>query len=62
MAHTNRGLQPSLSIKVHYTMGMATSWALSGGVSMSDVCSAASWTSPDTFGTCCSRGECLDMH
>ena len=44
-----KGLQPPIRLKAHSTRGMATSWALCKGVSIQDVCTAASWGSSSTF-------------
>ena len=44
-----RGMQPPVRVKAHSTRGVSTSWALSRGVSIQDVCTAASWASSSTF-------------
>ena len=49
LAYNNRGLQAPEGLKAHSTRGMATSWALFRGVSVQDICAAASWSSPHTF-------------
>ena len=49
MAYEAKGVQPPEGIRAHSTRGLATSWALFRGVSLQDVCSAASWASPHTF-------------
>ncbi|TKS65234.1 hypothetical protein D9C73_027835 [Collichthys lucidus] len=49
LAYTSRGLQPPAGVRAHSTRGMAASWALFRGVSVQDICSAASWSSPLTF-------------
>lgn len=49
LAYTCRGLQPPQGLRAHSTRGMATSWALFRGVSVQDICAAASWASPHTF-------------
>ncbi len=42
LAYICKGLQPPRGLKAHSTRGMATSWALLRGVSVQDICSAAS--------------------
>lgn len=49
MAYKAKGVQPPRGIRAHSTRGLATSWALFRGVSLQDICSAASWASPHTF-------------
>ncbi|KAK2823508.1 hypothetical protein Q7C36_020108 [Tachysurus vachellii] len=49
VAYGCRGLQPPAGLRAHSTRGMATSWALLRGVSVLDICSAASWATPHTF-------------
>ncbi len=49
LAYICKGLQPPRGLKAHSTRGMATSWALLRGVSVQDICSAASWATPHTF-------------
>ncbi|XP_058483844.1 uncharacterized protein LOC131459867 [Solea solea] len=49
LAHESRGLQPPDGLRAHSTRGIATSWALFRGVSVRDICAAASWASPHTF-------------
>ena len=51
LAYTSKGLQPPVGLRAHYTRSMSASWALCRGVSIQDVCAAASWASPST---CCS--------
>ena len=36
-------------VRAHSTRGIATSWALWRGASLSEVCAAATWSSPSTF-------------
>ena len=48
-SYSSKGLRPPVSVKAHSTRGMATSWALCRGVSIQDVCDAASWGSSSTF-------------
>ncbi|XP_030199953.1 uncharacterized protein LOC115533546 [Gadus morhua] len=49
LAYESRGLQPPHGLRAHSTRGMATSWALFRGVSVRDICAAASWATPHTF-------------
>ena len=49
MAYSGNGMQPPAGLRAHSTRGMAASWALFKGVSIQDVCTAASWSSPSTF-------------
>ncbi|KAJ8333524.1 hypothetical protein SKAU_G00415320 [Synaphobranchus kaupii] len=48
-AYEYRGLQVPDGLRAHSTRGMATSWALFRGVSVQDICAAASWATPHTF-------------
>ena len=49
LAYTSQGLQPPAALRAHSTRGMAASWALFRGVSVQDICAAASWSSTLTF-------------
>ncbi|XP_010773556.1 uncharacterized protein, partial [Notothenia coriiceps] len=49
LAYTSQGLQAPPGLRAHSTRGLATSWALFKGVSIQDICAAASWSSPLTF-------------
>ena len=49
LAYGCKGLQPPQGLRAHSTRGMATSWALFRGVSVQDICAAASWATPHTF-------------
>ncbi|KAK0143064.1 Sphingomyelin phosphodiesterase 4 [Merluccius polli] len=49
LAYTCQGLQPPVGLRAHSTRGLAASWALFRGVSVQDICAAASWSSPLTF-------------
>ncbi|XP_059199216.1 uncharacterized protein LOC131979287 [Centropristis striata] len=49
LAYAGQGLQPPVGLRAHSTRGVATSWALFRGVSVQDICAAASWSSPLTF-------------
>ncbi|KAJ8380689.1 hypothetical protein SKAU_G00014670 [Synaphobranchus kaupii] len=48
-AYEYSGLQVPDGLWAHSTRGMATSWALFRGVSVQDICAAASWATPHTF-------------
>ncbi|KAJ8347059.1 hypothetical protein SKAU_G00284600 [Synaphobranchus kaupii] len=48
-AYEYSGLQMPDGLRAHSTRGMATSWALFRGVSVQDICAAASWATPHTF-------------
>ena len=50
-AYTSRDRAPPVGLRAHSTRGLAASWALCRGVSIQDVCSAASWASSSTFAT-----------
>ena len=49
IAYKSKGLALPAGVQAHSTRGMATSWALFRGVSVEDICAAASWASPHTF-------------
>ncbi|XP_029937836.1 uncharacterized protein LOC115380768 [Myripristis murdjan] len=49
LAYTSQGLQPPTGLRAHSTRSLASSWALFRGVSVQDICAAASWSSPLTF-------------
>lgn len=49
LAYTCKGVVPPQGLRAHSTRGVATSWALFRGVSVGDICAAASWASPHTF-------------
>ena len=49
LAYASAGTPPPGDLRAHSTRGMAASWALFKGVSIQDVCMAASWSSPSTF-------------
>ncbi|KAM5191535.1 uncharacterized protein ACMZJ9_023124 [Mantella aurantiaca] len=49
LAYESKGLRPPDRIRAHSTRGMATSWAAAGGMSLEDICRAASWSSKNTF-------------
>ncbi|XP_032363907.1 uncharacterized protein LOC116677742 [Etheostoma spectabile] len=49
LAYECKGLQAPRGLRAHSTRGMATSWALFRGVSVAEICAAASWATPHTF-------------
>ena len=49
VAYSAADVQPPAGLRAHSTRGIAASWALYQGVSVQDVCTAASWSSPSTF-------------
>ena len=49
IAYGSRGLPLPQGVRAHSTRGMAPSWALFKGVSVSDMCTTASWSSLHTF-------------
>lgn len=49
LAYTSQGLQAPEGLRAHSTRGLAASWALCKGVSIQEICAAASWSSPLTF-------------
>ena len=51
LAHTRAGSEVPEALKAHSTRGVSTSWVLSKGVSIEEICAAADWSSPSTFAT-----------
>ena len=51
LAYTQAGAEVPAALKAHSTRGVSTSWALSKGVSIDEICAAANWSSPSTFAT-----------
>lgn len=49
LAYTCKGMAPPQGLTAHSTRGVTTSWALFRGISVQDICAAASWASPQTF-------------
>lgn len=49
LAYSCKGSQAPPGLRAHSTRGVATSWALFRGVSVQDICAAASWATPHTF-------------
>ena len=48
-AYASLGQPVPGKVVAHQTRGMATSWAALKGVSMAEICAAASWAAPCTF-------------
>ncbi len=46
LAYSSSGLLCPIRVRAHSTRGIASSWAWSSGVSISDICEAAGWSSP----------------
>nr|XP_055071026.1 uncharacterized protein LOC129451681 [Misgurnus anguillicaudatus] len=49
LCYNNSNIEPPKGLRAHSTRGMATSWALFKGISIQEICAAASWSSPHTF-------------
>ncbi len=49
LAYSSVGSRCPIGVRAHSTRGIASSWAWSSGVSMSDICEAAGWSSLSTF-------------
>ncbi|KAL0149358.1 hypothetical protein M9458_055396, partial [Cirrhinus mrigala] len=49
MAYRARGLPCPLEVRAHSTRGVAASAALANGASLTDICRAAGWATPNTF-------------
>ncbi len=49
LEYSSLGLQCPIGVRAHSTRGIASSWAWSSGVSISDICEVAGWSSPSTF-------------
>ena len=47
--YDSKGLQHPAGLRAHSTYGVAVSWALFQGVSIEEICAAASWVTPHTF-------------
>ena len=48
-AYVSSGMDPPENINAHSTRGIFSSTALHGGMSVEDICIAASWSSPCSF-------------
>ncbi len=49
LAHSSSRLQCTIGVRAHSTRGIASSWAWFSGVSTSDICEVAGWSSLSTF-------------
>ncbi len=49
LAYSSLGLQCPIGVRAHSNRGIASSWAWSSGVSISDICEATGWSLPSTF-------------
>ncbi len=49
LAYSSSGLQCPIGVRAHSTRDIASFWAWSSGVSISDICEAAGWSLPSTF-------------
>lgn len=49
MAYKSLDLEPPVGLLAHSTRGVSSSWALHRGVSVSEICRAAGWSSVHTF-------------
>ena len=57
LAYELAGKAPPEALKAHSMKAMATSTALFCGINISDICPAATWSTPSTFVT----HYCLDL-
>lgn len=48
-AYGSAGVSAPVSVRCHSTRGVAASWAFLKGISLADICSAATWSSASTF-------------
>ncbi|XP_051512683.1 uncharacterized protein LOC127417036 [Myxocyprinus asiaticus] len=49
MAYLAQDMPPPVGLRAHSTRGVAASWALARGASLTDICRAAGWATPNTF-------------
>ncbi len=49
LAYQAQGVSCPLRLRAHSTRGVASSWALARGASLTDICRAAGWATPNTF-------------
>ena len=49
LAYESQGVPCPLGLRAHSTRGVASSWALAHGASLTDICRAAGWATPNTF-------------
>ncbi len=49
LAYQAQGVPCPLRLRAHSTRGVASSWALARGASLTDICRAAGWATPNMF-------------
>ncbi len=49
LAYQAQGMPCPLRLRAHSTRGVVSSWALARGASLTDICRAAGWATPNTF-------------
>ncbi len=49
LAYQAQGVPCPLRLRAHSTRGVTSSWAMARGASLTDICRAAGWTTPNTF-------------
>ncbi len=49
LAYSSLGLQCPIGVRAHSTRGIASSWAWSSGVSITEICTPTGWATPSTF-------------
>ncbi len=49
LAYQAQGVPCPFSLRAHSTRSVASSWALARGASLTDICRAAGWATPNTF-------------
>ncbi len=49
LCYNNVNMEPPIGLRAHSTRGMATSWELFRGISIQEICEAASWSSLARF-------------
>ncbi len=49
LAYQAQGVPCPLRLRAHSTRGVASSWALARGASLTDICRAVGWATPNTF-------------
>ncbi len=49
LAYQDQGVPCPLKLRAHSTRGVASCWALARGASLTDICRAAGWATPNTF-------------
>ncbi len=49
LTYSSLGLQCPIGVRAHSTRDIASFWAWSSGVSITDICEEVGWSSPSTF-------------